>query len=540
MSEAVASSTPRRRRLEAVGFAGCVFACLLASATRMPMVWDEGLTLDRTALLDRWLGLWTAGDASPLGAHALDRLWRFSREEPDGHGPFYALLSTAGRAVAPTALPPLTRHRLGTILLYAFTAGVLWTTVRRRWPLALTAPVMVAWATLPRVWPEVQFALIDGPLYCLALIAWCAFVRTTDDDADRFRAVATVLFGVAVGCAMANKLTGWLLPAPYILWSCVFPSRRGFARLGVAAAVALATCLLLNVGWWPDPVAGLRGYFESNLTRRDTIAIDTMYLGTVHHFGLPWHNTLVWTVFAVPPGVLVLGAVGVGWSVVTFRRDRFAALLVLNWLLLMVVRALPDAPGHDGTRQIVVAFGFLALLAGHALDRLHRRFGDKPVTRTLVLLAAWLTAADCAQATWRLQPHGLSYSSPLVGGLPGATRRGMEPTYFWEAVGPDVLAWLNANTDAGRTVLFRNRTESWKYLRQWGGLTVPTAFEQPGGIGRAQWIVVQNRPGLFTASDRHLIEQAPPALVRSLDGVPLLWVFPAEPWRDFQRSRERP
>jgi hypothetical protein len=51
-------------------------------------------------------------------------------------------------------------------------------------------------------------------------------------------------------------------------------------------------------------------------------------------------------------------------------------------------------------------------------------------------------------------PVPLSYYSPLVGGLPGATRLGMEPTYYWDALQPEILEWLNVHSGPGQKVRF--------------------------------------------------------------------------------------
>ena len=107
-------------------------------------------------------------------------------------------------------------------------------------------------------------------------------------------------------------------------------------------------------------------FFHSNLTRDQTIAIGNLYCGELYSFALPWHNTLVWTAIAVPPAVVLLGLVGAafglgGW----FRRSPtsdFGPGLATLWATFMVLRALPQAPGHDGTRQLALAFLFLVLL----------------------------------------------------------------------------------------------------------------------------------------------------------------------------------
>ena len=51
-------------------------------------------------------------------------------------------------------------------------------------------------------------------------------------------------------------------------------------------------------------------------------------------------------------------------------------------------------------------------------------------------------------------PVPLSYYSPLVGGLPGATRLGMEPTYYWDGLRSEARNWLRDNTRPGQTIHF--------------------------------------------------------------------------------------
>ena len=55
-----------------------------------------------------------------------------------------------------------------------------------------------------------------------------------------------------------------------------------------------------------------------------------------------------------------------------------------------------------------------------------------------------------------MMPVPLSYFSPIVGGLPGATKLGMEPTYYWDALSPEARRWLAENTLPGRTIAFRD------------------------------------------------------------------------------------
>ncbi len=122
-----------------------------------------------------------------------------------------------------------------------------------------------------------------------------------------------------------------------------------------------------------------------------------------------------------------------------------------------------------------------------------------------------------------MMPVPLSYFSPIVGGLPGAARLGMEPTYYWDALDDQARAWLREHTAAGQTIRFATNPTSWRYLRQVGQL--PPRID---GIDRGYpaWYVMQNRPGAWLARDLTYVRRSVPVFTVSKFGVPLVWVFP--------------
>jgi hypothetical protein len=131
-------------------------------------------------------------------------------------------------------------------------------------------------------------------------------------------------------------------------------------------------------------------------------------------------------------------------------------------------------------------------------------------------------------------PVPLSYYSPVIGGLPGATRLGLEPTYYWDALTVDALAWLRANTRPGEKIVFPTSPSIWRYLSQSGKLPTGALFHVPG---RPTWYVVQNRPGAFEPVDRALIARVGPSHVLvQRQGVPLIWAFP---FAEYEKARAR-
>ncbi len=528
-------------------------AVMLASEPRLSMVWDEGYTLGREARLRAWsLALedpskfaehWSppleelvqqTGAPAPGRAQVgtykslltdpevLAWFWPFAREEPHGHPPFYALVGLVGDMIAPS-WAELPRARLGPILLFGATAGVLFAFVAARWGYWPGWLAWGAWIGQPRLFAHGHYAAYDAILTCLWVLSILAFARAVErgpDEATRGPRWGWVLvFGLILGAAADTKLTGWFLPLPYFAWSILTKSRRGLVALVAGGIVALAVLYLLNPPWWTEPLTGLARFLRSNLTRAKTIPIPVLFFGQVVNTpreSLPWWNTLAWTVLVVPAGFLMFAVAGAARGLLRRRLEPIGLLALGHWLFLLFLRALPHTPGHDGVRQFLPAFGVLALVAGLGAASVIERLGRWG----RVLIAAALLEGLASVVL--MMPVPLSYYSPLVGGLPGATRLGMEPTYYWDALDRGTLDWLDVNTPPNGKIRFATFPTSWLYLRQTRQIRHGILPTDPGAWS---WYVVQNRPGAFSKLDRMLIEAAKPAHVVEKWGVPLVWVF---------------
>jgi hypothetical protein len=319
---------------------------------------------------------------------------------------------------------------------------------------------------------------------------------------------------------MGTKLTGWFLPLPFLAWAILFQNRRALITLATGVLLALAFVVAVTPPWWNDPVLGLVRFFESNLSRSTTTPLKTLFLGTVYETpsgSLPWYNTLVWTLMVTPVGYLVLATLGGIGILFRGRSDSLGMLILAHWVFLIVLRALPHTPGHDGIRQFLPAFGLLSLLVALGAKIVLRRLGAWG--KALILLAV----TEGALSLSLMMPVPLSYYSPLIGGLPGAARLGMEPTYYWDSLQPGILDWLNSHSAPNQRVMFARYPTSLLYLRQTGQLRVGILPTDPGAW---TWYVLQNRPGAFLPTERELVAHGHPATTFEKWGVPLLWVFP--------------
>lgn len=514
LQSADVSGASRTRDL-AVSLAVAIACALLLLLTSppLPIVWDEGDTIERAESLT-----------------ATGEPWPYTTLR-EGHPPLSGILVALGERIAPGWLDPLTRYRFGPCLFFALAAGAMFYRLRRDYALWIVPIVAVGvLLTMPRMFAHAHFATLDGPLTAAWVLAWATFAPACR------RWYLSPLLGVALGLTLSAKFTGWLAIVPFVAWATLYHDRRAAIALAIGVPVALAVFIAVNPPLWSDPVAGLRTFFELNLNRADHrgLNITTQFLGRMYDLDhpLPFYNTLVWTMIVVSPMSLLLAGIGIVATVRRWRTDPTSMLLVLQWATLIIVRATPWAPPHDGIRLFLPSFAFLAALAGVGAGRgLYRETlysTEKIVAQgwAKVMIGIVLTMGTVDAVGYF--PHGLSFYNRLIGGLRGATRLGMEPTYWWDALDSETLQWLARNTGPHEKVAFAAAPpKNLELLKGWGRLA-----RVPSDTGKFRWYVIQRRPSAWQAVDRRLIEHAKPAYQMTFKGVPLLDVYD---YADYER-----
>ena len=122
-----------------------------------------------------------------------------------------------------------------------------------RWAAALAAG---AWVLQPNLFGHGHYAAYDAvltSLWVLAIIVFAqAVVPQTNLDSPRqpTRWGWTLTFGLVLGCAAATKFTGWFLPLPFLVWSCLYRSRPGFKTLLLGGLIAIGVLFALMPPWW--------------------------------------------------------------------------------------------------------------------------------------------------------------------------------------------------------------------------------------------------------------------------------------------------
>ena len=436
------ASAARLTTREAIALALAALLVYLATSADTGMVWDEASTVRRERVLQKWFAhVFDPGAGSTrwsaFSEKALERSWPFSREEPDGHPPFYALVGLAGWWLTHDVLHPLAAYRFGPMVLCATTAGVLYHHVARRRGRLAGSTTAALFLLMPRLFAHAHYAHYDMPMTCLWLLAQVAFINSLRSPGW------VVPFGITLGLGAGTKFTGCfavVAPMAWLIWAGGRAAMRrlrhtsegepptprsGVRALAWGLPIAAITIVAIQPPWWLDPIRGVERYFRSNLTRAQTIPIPTFYLGQAYPFSLPWHNTLVLTGVTTPVAVQVLALLGLASCWARRGRDPSALVWPLSWAVLMIVRASPSAPGHDVVRLFMPSIASLAVLAGYGVAWLSDWLRPRRLGWVAPLLAV-LAVSESLAGIARTYPYTDSYYNVAIGGLPGAERRGFE------------------------------------------------------------------------------------------------------------------
>lgn len=506
------ASRVHRWRLALLTGAG-VWLALACTAPGIPIVWDEGEYLYRADHIVAWLRLLfdlgnPNGGLAALSSAAIQEHWLFITWS-EGHSAWFAIPIALSKGLLSGLLHPLTAARLGPITLFSIACGAVAFRLRKEHGLVAALVAPIALVTFPRIFSEAHFATQDGQLTAWWLLLWVA------DSSLGASLMPAVGVGVLLGLTSATKFAGWLAWLPIIVSRVLRKDRAQRRSLLVLLPIALLTFCVVNPPLWHSPISGLATHFRLNLNRASSFDVPVVFLGHLYRTSdsLPWYNTIAWLVMVAPVATLVLGLAGLGRCLINlFRRDQLSVALLLHWATLMVVRALPGAPPHDGVRLFLPALGFWCVLAGIGAGRVWDAASHLTHAwrGTLVRAALVVSLATSAVDLARYYPQTLSHYSPLVGGVRGAARLGMEPAYWWDALDNDVLSWLNEHAEPASAIAFSpvsNMTE----LHHWGRLRARDADPREGAF---QWYVLQNRTGMLTEVDRALLRNATPAYVK--------------------------
>lgn len=495
---------------------------------------DIGITVDEPIYtgialhLRDWFSLLLFDPSLALSKGMLDAAWWTK----DMHPPLVKVLSALSMALFEGVAPPLSSARGGSMALFALLFFGLYISGR------MTLGPLCGWLcalsllSLPRLFGHAHLAATDLPATATSfLVALSVFWWSRSPRLRRVPLVA-----VAFSLALLSKASTALPGAASLLWAVANPrGRRRSWQVLFGAVCGLGLFLLLWPAMWHDTMKRL-GEFLSFHWRHFPVAV--WYFGRSYVVA-PWHYPFVMLLFTTPLPVLVCSGFGL-YALKRYPKEarEFLSLCLLCLGATILPFALPNTPKYNGVRLFLPALPFLAAISGHgaatlskalssALPGGERRLGPMAVTLGLLLGVS---------STVRVHPFELSYYGALCGGLKGAERLGLEPTY-WADTFLYIVPELNRICPEGALVLVTppGNESLLRFYKRAGALRpdIRLSGDEKHDLGRADFLTFQCTPSQYGRLQRWLVRNEAPVAAVEHDGVRLCVVYS---WDSIERA----
>jgi dolichyl-phosphate-mannose-protein mannosyltransferase len=447
------------------------------------------------------------------------------------HPPFSRIISAVTKNLSVNFLDKFSAYRLAPGIFFALLVTVVYLWLNELFGPATGLFSATALILIPNLFGYAHIAVTDLPLATLWFLTVYCFWKGL--GSSRW----SIALGVVWGLALSTKFPALLIPVPLILWAHLFHrdkyANNIFSLLFLAPLVMVATQPYL----WHQTGLRVLEFLYEGISRgyRPDANFAVYFLNqilTSHQ--LPWYYPFYIVALTTPEAILVLASVGI-ISAVWHREQRsMIVLLTFNLVFVLILGLLPGAVLHDGVRQMLSALPFIAALGGVGffvltallvdIARRSRKLEHVINLNAKVIAALFgLVCVNPAIDLYLTHPFQLSYYNRFVGGIRGAYERGLETTYFMEAITPTFLQRLNEKLPHNATINASFANFIFEFYQNEGMVRRDIRFNSNGSF---DFYLVLNRRSALSPRDRQLT-QSSFRLVDSvtLAGVPLVALF---------------
>ena len=416
---------------------------LWATLSDYGITWDEPIYMEATLKIKQWLGL---GLTEKLNPEVIDQYWKTDPRRnvhPSGLKWFYII---AQKAIFWEQDPYKQNGFLNT-LFFSMTVIIFLNWWDKNAFGRHLAYVLIL-LTIPRFFAHIHFPATDIPMTSFLLLFIVCLDRML---LGRGFWLAGIIFGILVSI----KFTSLLLVFPIFLAMTVGHRDRlktVLIQLSLVCLTGLVFFYIINPDYWYSPLSRSIEFLTQTLTRKSWTPVTLFFNGHYYSYRGPYHYPF--TIFLITTPILHMVLLLTGVITCILNKSLFknfkTFLLFIGLATPFVILSLPMSPAHDGIRYLLPAFPFAICFMVLGLEKLWLFIKDQSSTGFLKVFSRYaasvvmlfLFAIDIYGPA-RFPPFELSYYNKLIGGIPGAYRKGFETTYWWEIMNHDVIEQLN-------------------------------------------------------------------------------------------------
>jgi len=498
------------------------FLLLVMTQGHYGMAWDEPYNFTPMVWALNWLKLLFTHPSLALGSDSIYMYWSAINEHPS----FSKVLAAVSYGIFHAKLGEELAFRLGSITLFSVFIGCLYGAMVNWFRPRVAVFAALSMLAMPRLFAQAHFATTDIPMMVMAFFTVYSFYKGLFDW--RW----SIGLGITWGLALDTKINALFLPIPLILWAHYYHREKWSRNLVCLMFISPVTFLLSWPWLWHKTFVRFFAYLQFYTAHKFT---------TVYYFGKqytlvpsPWHYPWVYVLGTVPVVLLVLMLLGGGGSIGRlFKRDKSneasrKVLILLMALFPIAFQSLPGTPRYDGVRLFLSAFPFLAILAGLGFDKVLTWVKEYPWSQKIpalevVLLVLFLLPSVIGILHYH--PYELSYYNSLLGGVSGAWQKGMETTYWCDAVNPKLINELNQKLPPDSTVQFLSFSDEVLQWYQDHDKFRPDINLHPSPENPPDFLILQCRQGFFGRNEWQVYRNFSPIESIKIDGVPFVNIY---------------
>ncbi len=503
-----------QKALESIAI-GAILTCILTWASRsFGLTWDETSYFKFSDSIRDWFLNHRSFDPEIIAAY-----WGYSGYH-NPHPPFLKIVNAFLSPLFTGLIGFPAGYRVANILYISGCAALTWRLLRSSFSGPTTLAAIGFICLQPRVFGHLMVAATDSPIamswLALTLIAW----RLNRTPVTAHRPVLRMLLFAVLAVAGATKITGFMAVIPLAVYFLIQKNFRECWWLVRASLFALFFVVLVSPDQWAHPLTAI-GHYLTYPFLRTREAVSSFYLGRIYTFYLPWHYFPVMTAVTYPVILFVLLS---GWIYIRkVENNGLLSAVLIPFGFWLVIAHLPTTPRHDGIRQFLTVYPLLGLLSWFGLLgwqwRL-RQANRLPARRLLQIIFIPVILMILAYGTIRCHPFELSYYNALIGGIKGAEKKGLEMSYYLEAIHPDFIRRLNPYLDNGKSIYIM---PPWRLLLEQysrhGLLTGDYSISKIGAGVRPDYLLILRRRGYV---DDELYKSVKPLMEVTWRGVSLV------------------
>jgi 4-amino-4-deoxy-L-arabinose transferase-like glycosyltransferase len=514
------------------------FAWLLPSLDDVGITWDEPFYFDSVDRIQAWAGDVVRGpDREHLLSQEVVRETFGWRRYFNPHPPAYKIAMAATEATFGRWTGEIVGYRLAPLGFFSLLVVCVTWFAGWAWGGAAGVGAGLSILLMPRVVGHAHIGATDTLTMFAWFLASVGLVLYVLEGKGRFLAIGAA----GLGLALATKFTGYMIPIAMLLWLIAY----GRSRRAVAGAVlwglgGLVIAWVLNPLMWHDPVAETLLLVQDSLARDQVVPISTYYMGQQWGYRLPGHHMAVMTLITVPLSILVLLGWGTAVTARKWEERPIGGLCLVQILFFMALMASPSSPNHDGVRQWLPMFPFVALLAGRGFGSITGVVRARQPRQRAVLASLGLGGLFFLPPyvqTVRVAPLYLSYYNEAIGGVRGAARAGMETTYWLDAVTPAFIERFVEIIPEGARLSAWPNVPHLRWLQEHGMLRedIQVTDQMP-----PDYLLLVARKATFKPHHWRIYENVKPELAVELDGVELVGLYAWQENEAFEPDPEEP